>query len=103
MVIADSMNPLQMTRNAYRQVAEQAGVGFLDVKLICSDKTEHRRRVETRRATVEGLVLPDWESVEAKEYEQWDRAPLQIDTAKMSVAESVDLIVAEVDRRVAHP
>jgi predicted kinase len=103
MVIADSMNPLQITRNAYRQVAEQAGVGFLDVELICSDKTEHRRRVETRRATVKGLVLPDWESVEAKEYEPWDRAHLQIDTAKMSVAESVDLIVAEVDRRVAHP
>jgi predicted kinase len=103
MVIADSMNPLRITRDAYRQVAEQAGVGFLEVELICSDKTEHRRRVETRMATVEGLVLPNWESVEAKEYETWDRAHLQIDTAKFSVAESVELLVAEVDRGMAQP
>ena len=103
MVIADSMNPLRITRNAYRQVAEQAGVRFLEVELICSDKTEHRRRVETRNATVEGLVLPTWESVEAKQYETWDRAPLQIDTAKFSIAESVALLVAEVDRIMAYP
>ncbi len=100
-VIADSMNPLQITRDAYRRVAEQAGVAFLEVELICSDKTEHRRRVETRSATVEGLSLPTWESVEARQYEQWDRAPLQIDTATLSIAESVELLVAEVDRIMA--
>ncbi len=95
------MNPLQITRDAYRRVAEQAGVAFLEVELICSDKTEHRRRVETRSATVEGLSLPTWESVEARQYEQWDRAPLQIDTATLSIAESVELLVAEVDRIMA--
>ncbi len=98
MVIADSMNPLQITRDAYRRVAEQAGVAFLEVELICSDKIEHRRRVETRSATVEGLALPTWETVEARQYEQWDRAHLQIDTATLSIAESVELLAAEVDR-----
>jgi predicted kinase len=97
-VIADSMNPLRITRDAYRQVAEQVGVAFLEVELICSDKIEHRRRVETRSATVEGLVLPSWEAVEAKQYEPWDRAHLQIDTAKLPIAESLELLAAEVER-----
>jgi predicted kinase len=97
-VIADSMNPLAITRDAYRQVAEQAGVAFLEVELICSDKIEHRRRVETRSATVEGLGLPTWEAVETRQYETWDRGPLRIDTAKLSIAESVEMIVAEIVR-----
>ncbi len=49
-VIADSVNPLPITREAWREVAERAGAGSLEVEVICSDASEHQRRVETRPA-----------------------------------------------------
>jgi predicted kinase len=47
-VIADSVNPLKITREAWHAVAARAGTRFIDVEMICSDEAEHRRRVETR-------------------------------------------------------
>ena len=98
-VIADSVNPIKLTRDAYRDVAEQAGVAWLEVEIVCSDKPVHRHRVETRPATVEGLEPPSWADVDGRSYEAWDRAPLQIDTATLSVAESVEVVVAAATRR----
>lgn len=92
-VIADSVNPLKITRDAYRDVAVEAGVGFLEVEIVCSDKAMHRHRVETRRPHIEGRALPTWEEVETRHYEAWDRAHLQIDTAALSVAQSVERIM----------
>src|SRR4030095_8977957 len=45
-VIADSVNPLAITRAAWREVATRAGVGSIEVEVICSDTAEYRRRVE---------------------------------------------------------
>ena len=95
-VIADSVNPIKITRDAYRDVAERLGIGFLEVEVVCSDKAIHRQRVETRRSTVDGLTLPTWEQVETRDYEAWDRPHLQLDTAYLSVTESVETIVAAV-------
>ena len=93
-VIADSVNPLKITRDAYRDVAERCGVQCLDVEVICSDTPLHRHRVETRRSTVDGLLLPTWEQVEQRRYDAWDRPRLQLDTARLSVEESVARILA---------
>lgn len=93
-VIADSVNPIRITRDDYRGVAERAGVGFLEVEVICSDKAEHRRRVESRTSSVEGLALPSWQQVESRYYEAWDREPLVLDTAVLSPAQCVARIVA---------
>ena len=93
-VIADSVNPIRITRDDYRAVAERAGVGFLEVEVICSDKAEHRRRVESRATSVEGLTLPTWRQVEARCYDAWDREHLVLDTARLSPAESVAMILA---------
>lgn len=92
-VIADSVNPLERTREAYREVAARAGVGFLEVEIVCSDLAEHRNRVETRRSGVEGLILPTWEQVLTRHYEAWSHPHLQIDTAFVSVGQSVERIV----------
>ncbi len=92
-VIADSVNPLNVTRDAYRAVAERAGVRCLDVEIICSDRAVHRHRVETRRASVDGLALPTWAAVEARVYEKWNRPHLVLDSAHASVMQSVDAIV----------
>src|SRR4051812_19570645 len=54
-VIADSVNPWPLTRDAWRAVAERAGVRALEVEIICSDPNEHRRRLESREHDLPGL------------------------------------------------
>jgi predicted kinase len=101
-VIADSVNPIEITRLAYREVAEQAGVKFLEVEVICSDEAEHRHRVKTRRSTVEGLTPPTWEQVATRRYETWDRPHLRLDTAGLSVEQNVAKIIAAISTTMSH-
>src|SRR5690349_6144735 len=49
-VVADSVNPLRLTRDAWLNVAKRAGVRALEVEIRCSNAGEHRRRVEEREA-----------------------------------------------------
>ena len=80
-VVADCVNPLSITRKAWRDVAEQAHAALAEIEVICSDPIEHRRRVESRTSDIAGLKLPTWEDVVRREYEPWDRQPIVIDTA----------------------
>lgn len=93
-VIADSVNPLTVTRNAWRDVAARAGVACLEIEICCSSQNEHRRRVTERRSDVAGLRLPDWDAVRTRHVDPWDRPRLVIDTASLPVAESVARILA---------
>lgn len=79
-----------MTRDAWRRAAGEHPIA--EVELICSDADEHRRRVETRRSDVPGLVLPTWQQVRGRHYEPWDRDHLIIDTATTSVPDAIDRI-----------
>jgi predicted kinase len=88
-VIADSVNPLQLTRDAWVGVAERAGVNAVEVEITCSNPEQHRWRVETRIADIDGLRPPTWQEVVAREYQPWNREHIVIDTAGRSVAESV--------------
>jgi len=88
-VIADSVNPLRLTRDAWRRVAAEAGAPAVEVETLCSDPAEHRRRVESRTSDIPGLRLPTWEEVAAREYHPWDRARIAIDTAGRTVEECV--------------
>src|SRR3954468_915702 len=89
-VVADSVNPLALTREAWRDVAVKAGVDALDVEVVCSDSLEHRRRVETRSADIAGHRLPTWDEVVAREFEPWRGDRLVLDTAVASVQDNVD-------------
>ena len=91
-VIADSVNPLGVTREAWAAVAKHAGVRAVEIEVTCSDADEHRRRVETRSSDIPGFELPTWEEVDGREYEAWDREHLVIDTAGRTVEENVDAI-----------
>jgi predicted kinase len=93
-VIADSVNPWPITRDEWRAVARRAGVGAVDVEIVCSDEVMHRRRVETRVADIPGHVLPGWTEVVTRDYRPWDRERLQIDTAHVPVDEAVTRIRA---------
>ena len=92
-VIADSVNPLKITRDAYRSVAISAKVPLTEVEIICSDLAEHKRRVETRREKSQDPSQPTWSSVQSRQYESWDRPRLVIDTASVSTNDAVGLIV----------
>ena len=91
-VVADSVNPLEITREAWRDVAKRAGLTAVEVEIVCSDRDEHRRRVEDRRTDVEGLRLPTWEDVVRREYEPWTGVHLVVDTARLTITEAVAAI-----------
>ncbi len=91
-VLADCVNPLALTRNAWRDVAFEAGAELLEVEFVCSDARAHQARVEARLCEVPGLLLPDWRAVREREYVVWERAPLVLDTAVLSPCEAVEAV-----------
>lgn len=94
-VIADCVNPVATTREAWRLVAANSHSPILEVELFCSDAVEHRRRVETRTTDIEEMVPPTWAQVVTRNYEEWPMPTLRIDTALIDPAASVRLIVEE--------
>jgi predicted kinase len=92
-VIADCVNPWPLTRDAWRAVAERAGVRVLEVELACSDPTEHRRRIESRVADLAGHRVPSWQEVLDRDYHVWNRDRLMLDTASLSIDESVKAVI----------
>lgn len=91
-VIADSVNPLTVTCDAWLEVANRAGVPLLEVEFKCSDVAEHRKRIENRISDIFGLRLPAWEEVVTREYQKWERPHMVIDTAFYSRQESARLV-----------
>jgi predicted kinase len=91
-VIADSVNPLAVTRDAWVAVATRAGVTVVEVEIVCSDAAEHRRRVEGR-IDVPGLVIPSWDAVRKRAYETWSRPHIVLDTASGAASDAVDVLL----------
>jgi predicted kinase len=86
-VVADSVNPLPITRDAWRNVAKRAAVRAVEVEVLCSI-----RRVEARSVDLPGLIPPSWDEVMSREYHPWDRERIVVDTAITSVSNSVTQI-----------
>ncbi len=102
-IVADSVNPIEITRSDWRAVADQASAPFIEVELICSDVEEHRKRVETRPAEVPGLVLPTWQYVVERDYEEWHAPHIVLDTFQLSIQESVNKLVHAVSAHRSIP
>ncbi|GHB17250.1 kinase [Pseudovibrio japonicus] len=92
-VIADAVNPIEITRNIWMEAAFAAKVKALNVEVVCSDKQEHKKRIETRRNDISALTLPSWEEVKRRRFEPWTRHRLVIDTFQRQVQDSVDDIL----------
>jgi predicted kinase len=95
-VVVECVNPLAVTRDAWRDVAVSAEAGLVEVELVCTDRDVHRRRVETREVDIPDLVHPTWQEIVDREYEPWTRHHLVIDTATHSPAQATDLVLAEI-------
>lgn len=89
-VVADSCNPIELTRDEWEQVASDAGAHHVNIEVVCSNRTEHRRRVESRVSESSGLKQPTWHQVETREYHSWSRDRVVIDTWNKSKTESLD-------------
>ena len=92
-VIADSVNPLPVTRDAWVEVANNARSAVVECEIICSDLEEHKRRVGARTADLPGSTSPTWQEVVTRDYRPWDRERVVIDTARRSVDESVKTLI----------
>ena len=83
-VVADSVNPVELTRSAWHDTARRAEAPVKDVEVVCSDPIEHRRRVEERSADGTGLRLPSWQDVLDRHYDPWAGDRFVLDTAGRS-------------------
>jgi predicted kinase len=96
-VVADCVNPVDESRHGWRRTAIRSATSLIEVEVVCSDLNEHRRRVEQRRADIEGLTLPTWQAVQARHYEPWLEPHIVIDTARLTPDEAVAIIARELD------
>lgn len=96
-VVADSVNPLQISRDSWVQVARDALVSLVEVEVVCTDAAEYRRRIEGRPPDLDGLPTLTWESVSEQKYEAWSTPHLVIDTAGKSVSEAQTELIERLD------
>ena len=96
-VVADSVNPAQVTRNAWAMIAQQCNAQFIQIEFVCSDMTEHRRRVENRRADIENHQMPTWGEVQRRTYDDWATDRIVIDTANKSIDEAYSELLEQIN------
>jgi predicted kinase len=96
-VIADSVNALEITRQAWRDTAAQAQAQLLEVELVCSDPDQHRARVEG------GPGRSAWTDIQARRVDPWTTEPLCLDTAVLSVDEAAATILEALELHARRP
>lgn len=70
-VIADSVNPLEITRSAWRRIAVDRKMKYREIEIICSNKIEHRKRLEERSFQASTIRRLTWKEIENREFEPW--------------------------------
>ena len=95
-VVVDAVNPIEEARQGWRDLAHRLGTQLRMIEVVCLDEVEHRRRVESRAADLEGHAVPTWHEVQDREYEPWDEPRLTVDTAAASHAECLAQVLGYV-------
>jgi predicted kinase len=96
-VVADQCNPINLTRNEWNDVAIKNCCNYVNIEIICSDKSEHRNRIENRENEIENLTLPTWKEVIERKYDVWDEEHIIIDTANRTVEECTDELMEKIN------
>ncbi|MGD1849645.1 MAG: AAA family ATPase [Cyanophyceae cyanobacterium] len=94
-VVADSCNPIGLTRREWEAVATENSASFVNIEVVCSDQGEHRQRVGSRRTDIETLQLPTWQDVLSRNYEPWSGDRLIVDTAGKTIEDSVTALLRQ--------
>ena len=97
-VVSDSCNPINLTRKEWEKVAEDSDSYFINIEILCSNKEEHKKRIEMRESDIKALKLPTWEEVEKREYHSWESDRIIIDTADKSIKETYEELKEKISR-----
>jgi len=92
-VIADSCNPIQLTREEWQEVAKSADADFINIEIICTDSSIHKQRVESRASKIPNLSLPSWQEILDREYHEWKTDRVVIDTTNKTIDESYEKLI----------
>lgn len=84
-VVADSCNPIELTRREWEEIAIKNGCRFLNIEIICSDKSEHKQRAMQRVSGITNMKIPTWDDIGTREYHKWQRDRIIIDTAGKTI------------------
>jgi DNA polymerase III delta prime subunit len=90
-VVADSCNPIELTRNAWEMVALKSGSKYINIEIVCSD--------QTRSSSIPGLILPSWQNVENREFQPWFRDRIVINTSGQSEQACFDRLLSCLPKR----
>jgi predicted kinase len=59
-VISDQCNPIKLTRKEWNDVAIKNNCKHINIEILCSNKEEHKNRIENRKTEIENLRLSTW-------------------------------------------
>ena len=96
-VVIDCVNPWKMTRDEWEKVAIDNNSNFINIEIQCSNKLEHKNRIETRKADMEGFKLPTWEEVEQRDYQEWGKERIRIETSNRPVDECIEELLGKIE------
>ncbi|MGY1858378.1 AAA family ATPase [Modestobacter sp. SYSU DS0290] len=80
-VVVDAVFDVAAARRPFRDLAARHGAPVHWLRLICTDRAEHRRRVEQRVADLPGHTVPTWAQVRDRRVDQWHERHTVVDTA----------------------
>jgi len=86
-VIVDCCNPWELTRNEWEKIAADCDGYYINIEIVCSDRNEHRNRVEKRESDMDGFLQPSWEEIQLRDYHEWKKKRIIIETANKGVSE----------------
>jgi predicted kinase len=98
-VVADSCNPLELTRREWEQVASECGSTYINIEVKCSDQAEHRSRIESRIPGIAGLKVPTWKEVVNRKYHEWTKDRIIIDTADRSETDCMEGLLLAIETK----
>jgi len=99
-VISDQCNPINLTRNEFNNLAIKNDCKYLNIEIICSNETEHKKRVESRNNP------PSWNEVMKRKYdtnysfmyyEPWKEKHIIIDTANKTIEECTKELLIKIN------
>ena len=80
-VVVDAVFDVAAARRPFRELGAGHEVPVHWVRLVCTDRAEHERRVTGRTADLAGHTVPTWEAVRARRVDQWHERHTVVDTA----------------------
>ena len=97
-VVADCVNPWKLTRDEWKNIAEIEGVNYINIEIKCSNKNEHKERVEKRYSEIPGLLLPPWKKILEMKYDKWDTGIISIETSGKTIEQSLTELVRKIEQ-----